>query len=70
MRKLKISELSILWVIRSRKSKKYREYNSHKKDKWNNNDLQNTTQKTKCNNNPPIKTGTIDNSIDEKIKDQ
>jgi hypothetical protein len=35
-------------VMRSRKSKKDRQYNDQKKiDEWTNNDPQNTTQKTK-----------------------
>jgi hypothetical protein len=35
-------------IIKSQKSKKDRRYNRQKKDKWANDGLQNTTQKTKC----------------------
>ena len=46
-------------VMRSRKSKKDRQYNDQKKiDEWTNNDPQNTTQKTKDWSTPtPIKQG-------------
>ena len=54
-------------VIRSRKSKKNRQYNDHKKvDKKTNNDLQNTTQKTKnLGTRTPLKSG-VENRCSRK----